>query len=365
MRHKHRNRHFLQRRYSAPKGRYYLLKCRVLEGKYGHDTNDHYQIRVTDNNQEYRITINTKSNLGKPDLRFLVVDNFVHPVTELLENNGEGVEWGFTGIANLPGGLALDYIRGNLFDYNQMRVVPQDAPLPANSLYHQIDNYIQLAIHQRGAVLYAYGKKWQDSPHHPGPQYFDQPILAGLHDIHMNQGDDHPAYRSQNGVWQDGGLIFHFAAENRWVALFFAFQSQSFHTDDRHGNCLQKVPRAVPVPKWKDSEAAEPDLVIVAALVNPIGPDPGHETVTLLNLSNKEVNLDGWKLADKNKRVESLPDLTVEPGKTARITLSGDGARFSNEGGLITLLNPEGYKIDGVAYTRAQAKFQGRTITFR
>jgi uncharacterized protein YukJ len=346
------------------KGAYHLLKCRVLEGKFGPETNDHYQIRVTDNHNEYRVAVNAKSTAGKPDLYFLADHNFRHPITALLEARPGGVSWGFTPLRSGPGGLALDYIRDNLFDYHQMRIVPENAPNPANSLYHQIDTWIELAKSQPGAVLYAWGMRWQDDPRHPGPQYFDKPILVGIHDIHMNQGDDDPQYVSQNGVWQDGALIIHLPAEQRWVALFFAFQSQCFHTDDVHGNCLHNLPPGIPVPKWQGQGAGHPQVKIVAALVNPRGSDPGQESVTLLNTSSQAVELEGWQLADRNKQKEVLAKQTLAPGQTTRIKLSGQGAQLSNQGGIISLLNPAGIKIDGVAYTAQQAQSEGRTLTF-
>jgi hypothetical protein len=37
---------------------------------------------------------------------------------------------------------------------------------------------------------------------------------------------------------------------------------------------------------------------------------------------------------------------------------------LSNKGGILTLLDPKGRKIDGVSYTQAQAKQVGWTLTF-
>ena len=58
----------------------------------------------------------------------------------------------------------------------------------------------------------------------------------GIHDIHMNQGNG-AGYRKDNGVFQDGGLIFEYPNGKR-QAFFFAFQSQTFATDDKTGNAL-------------------------------------------------------------------------------------------------------------------------------
>jgi hypothetical protein len=38
--------------------------------------------------------------------------------------------------------------------------------------------------------------------------------------------------------------------------------------------------------------------------------------------------------------------------------------QLSNKGGIITLLNAEGLKVDGVSYTKEQAQHPGWTIVF-
>ncbi len=48
----------------------------------------------------------------------------------------------------------------------------------------------------------------------------------------------------------------------------------------------------------------------------------------------------------------------------ASIKLDGEGAQLGKKGGLITLLDPEGLKVDGVSYSRDQVRRQGWTIVF-
>ena len=62
-----------------------------------------------------------------------------------------------------------------------------------------------------------------------------------MHDIHMNQGNS-AKFKNDDGVWQDGGLIFHFPGLSQWVAVFLAFQSQAWHTDDLTGHALPAPP---------------------------------------------------------------------------------------------------------------------------
>jgi len=48
--------------------------------------------------------------------------------------------------------------------------------------------------------------------------------------VGRDQGNE-GRFGKENGVWQDGALFIHFGDADRWVGMFFAFQSQSFKTD--------------------------------------------------------------------------------------------------------------------------------------
>jgi len=106
----------------------------------------------------------------------------------------------------------------------------------------------------------------------------------------------------------------------------------------------------------------ESTIQIIAAMVNPCGAGPERETVTLLNASPQAIDLKGWKLADKLKRITLLSGM-IKAGDTMTLTLPQD-FQLSNKGGIITLLNDKGLKVDGVSYTSYQAKKEGWTIVF-
>jgi hypothetical protein len=176
----------------------------------------------------------------------------------------------------------------------------------------------------------------------------------------MNQGNL-PPFLGDDGVWQDGGLLFQFPSTDQWVALFLAFQSQAWHTDDRTGHTITDVITPGPGPTPNPSE---PDhaVRIIAALVNPIGPAPERETVTILNASPASIDLNNWQIADKMKNKASLSG-TLETGCTKLISLPPT-VQLGNKGGLITVLDKNGLKVDGVSYTEEQAKKEGWTIVF-
>jgi hypothetical protein len=101
---------------------------------------------------------------------------------------------------------------------------------------------------------------------------------------------------------------------------------------------------------------------IVAALVNPIGPAPEPETATLINPGAAAVDLAGWRLVDRMGRAMLLHAM-VPAGETIRIKLSPQ-VQLGNSGGLLTLLNARGLKVDGIAYTAQDARQQGKTLVF-
>ena len=102
---------------------------------------------------------------------------------------------------------------------------------------------------------------------------------------------------------------------------------------------------------------------LVGALINPSGDDPGGESVTVFNLSAGRLDVNGWQILDRNDKAEVLSG-EIPHGEARTFRLSGKGAQLSNQGGTISLLNAGGLKVDGVAYTKADAAKQGTAVAF-
>jgi uncharacterized protein YukJ len=325
---------------------YGVLAGRVLESRAegGTDT-PHFQIRVRGGGTDFRVAVNVLSQQSPSELLYLADEAFQHPQVQTLSDLPDG----FTAVPSRPGGIALDYIRGNLFDRRAMRALPATAPGPDNDLADKLEHYVSRAAADPAGRVYAFGERWGPETGRPDKIFGFSPG-NGVHDIHMNQGNT-GRFRGDDGVWQDGGLLLHYPGPDQWVAIFLAFQSQSWHTDDQTGH-------TIPGP-------AEPDHLvrIVAALVNPVGPAPERETVTLINTSAHDLGLGGWALLDRLKQRMPLDPITLPAGETVRIQLQPP-IQLGNQGGLLTLLNPAGLKVDGVAYTRQQAEAEGRTVMF-
>jgi uncharacterized protein YukJ len=343
-----------------PLKQYGVLKGTAIDRRFASGANPHYQVHVVDDTTDYRIAVNVQSQDGS-QVEYVVEPWFDHPILPALHE----LRPGFHRLESKPGGAALDFIRANLVDRAQFVPLPLAAPGPDNDLNEKVDQYVQRAMADERAVVYAFGERW-------GPENGKKDKIFGflpgngVHDIHMNQGND-ARFQKDDGVWQDGGLIFHFPSADQWVAILLKFQSQAWHTDDQTGHTIE-TPTSGP-PSDGSGEggglptAEDPDgiLRIVAALVNDTR-SPERETVTLLNRSNRAVSLEGWFLLD---RAESKMPLSGElgPGELRTFVVAAPMV-LSNKGGLITLVNSDGLKVDGVSYTKQQARDPGWTVKF-
>ncbi len=323
---------------------YGVLAGKAIAGAREDDeSSPHYQVHVRAAGVDYRIAVNVKSAGGKPQVLYLAEDRFEHPLLAKLTAVAEG----YSRIPSAPGGLALDFIRANLFDKSRMQPLPHNLPGPDNDLNDRVEHYVARAIREEGARVFAFGERWGPEAGVPDKIFHFRPG-NGIHDIHMNQGND-ANYQKDDGVWQDGGLLFHFPATGQWSAIFLAFQSQSWHTDDQTGHAIA-------------DGGDDRGVRIVAAMINPAGPEPETESVWLLNASPVAVDVSGWSLADQQKRKSPLSG--VLPANGVRQMVLKAPAKLGNSGGLITLLDGQGLKVHGVSYTKDQARREGWLVVF-
>lgn len=341
-----------------PLKRYGVLRGSAVDRRLASGSNGHYQVHVVDDATDYRIAVNVESALEPSELRYVVVSDFAHALLDDLA----GLPRGWSDLPSRPGGAALDFIRANLFAPAAMRTLPFDLPGPDNDLNEKLDHYVQRAIGDEEATVYAFGERW-------GPETGRKDKIFGflpgngVHDIHMNQANV-GRFVADDGVWQDGALLLHFPATQQWVGIFLAFQSQTWHTDDVTGHQLGGAGAgAAPRAPTTGGETPAPDgtVRIVALLANATD-SPETEFATLLNTTPAAIELDGWQLADRDKNRQRLAG-RIAPGETLRIRLAPPVV-LPNRGGILTLLDATGLKVDGVSYTGAQASAPGRTIVF-
>jgi uncharacterized protein YukJ len=326
-----------------PLSAYGVLRGSVIDHRLASGANAHFQMHVVDDENHYRLAVNVESQMQPSELEYLIDSDFRHEILNAVAELPAG--WSALG-QHRPGTAALDFIRGNLFNRDDMRQLPFDVPGPDNDLNEKLAHYVRRAIADEQATVYAFGQRW-------GPERGKTDKIFGflpgngVHDIHMNQGNVGEFVRD-DGVYQDGALLLHFPAQQQWVAIFLKFQSQTWHTDDTTGHQIA------------DGEA-DRTVRVIAALVNAVE-SPETEFVTLLNTTARAIDLAGWKLADRDKHSMALTG-TIRAGETLRVRLAPPVV-LPNGGGIITLLDGSSLKVDGVAYTRAQAAEPGRTVAF-
>ena len=85
------------------------------------------------------------------------------------------------------------------------------------------------------------------------------------------------------------------------------------------------------------------------------------ETVILLNPTPRAIDLGGWRIADQQKRKRRCGNASRQ---RCRHRQAGRTDPAGNSGGIITLLNADGLKVDGVSYTKAQARRERWLVVF-
>jgi len=326
---------------------------------------NHLHLLVEAGGEQWRCPINVRSADGS-EVWFKIRDAFTdHPILDVLPGLSEGL----TELPERRAGKTLDFVREPPFDRSTMRRLPKSSPGASDDVQDILQVYANRATSDAGALVYVFGSFWRNQ------QFPPDEVLGtdqGVHDIHMNQGND-SGHKNDDGQWQDGAVVFFFPDTNRYVGAFLCFKSQVWATD-AHGHRIPGVPEGPlvegttppPVP-GPGGDVLEPDtgargLAIIAALINPEGEDPGHETVTLFNGGSRDVNLNGWVLLDRGNQSEKLSG-AIPRNHAVTITLSGEGAQLGNKGGSLRLVSPSGVQVSSVTWTNKDAR-NGQIVRF-
>lgn len=220
-----------------PISNYSVLKGRATAGKVVSGSSAHYQITVVAD-RTYTVAVNIQSVDGS-EVLYAIQNGFTPPSTPDLQNLAAGMH----PLTSEPGGLALDFVRTlvggqPMITRAQMALLPvakssarflAEATAPdvtvRQNKEHALQNAVVALLNQAvadpGSTVYAFGSAFADSG-----------VIDGIHDIHMNQGNPKNNHGSDNGIWQDGALFLDLPGDATWTALFIAFQTQSWSTDN-------------------------------------------------------------------------------------------------------------------------------------
>lgn len=181
----------------------------------------HYGLIIdTGEGETYEVKINVRSiDKCKPDLLYIADEDYNAAAIDILPTMSMGFHK-INSHKNINKDIAVDFIRSGLFCPGQMKVVPHDLVGEHNDLNDFIDAYMAKAKSEPDStIVYVYGMQYRDGK-------------KGLHDVHMMQGNSKYQVK-ENGIFQDGCVLVHYSKEDKWIAYFLAFQSQSWCTDDR------------------------------------------------------------------------------------------------------------------------------------
>ena len=208
-----------------PLSKYGVLKGTVI-GHLRDADDDHYQILVKAGQVLHRIAVNVRS--AAPHAPSTVLFTSLTTLPKTYTTKLQALPIGYSKLASQPNGVALDYVRSKLFKPASMKPLPPDVPGRDNDLKDLLESAVLKAMRPAGALIYALGERWGPEAARPD-QYFSFSPGHGIHDIHMNQGNS-GKYKQDNGIFQDGALVLSYP-NAEWLAVFLAFQSQSFKTD--------------------------------------------------------------------------------------------------------------------------------------
>ena len=173
------------------------------------------------------MAINVGSSDASDRLKYRITFSFSHPIQATLRAAVAG--WhDLTGVRSLP---AVDFLRSTVLRGTGSWTDSDVQDGTANKEpYASLSRLIQGTM-GRPHFAYVFGR-----PYPGGPPF-------GVHDVHMNQGST-GNQRSNNALWQDGGLLLDLQSE--CVACFSAFTKQFVPTDAEGSPTVSAEPIADP-----------------------------------------------------------------------------------------------------------------------
>ncbi len=326
-----------------PLKNYQLIVGKPIDWALDDDDSPHVEVLLDVAGEKFRAAINVRSKIPPHTLLFKRLTPFDHTLTTSLAPLDAGVY-------DLKGdhaNLALDYVRNGIVHRDDMEELPYSIDGPNNDLKDKLVPAVEAAIASSNSSFYFFGETWGPEVGRPD-KYFHFTPGRGIHDIHMNQGSQ-GSFAWTNDINQDGALIIR--QDDVWTAIFLAFSTQSWTTDEQ-GN-----------PKGEPGTPVDSPVRIIAALVNPFNPEPGKESVTLFNTSDKNIRLDGWKLQDGNNRSEKLDGIDIGAGDALRVRLSGQSMILKNkDGGRIRLISPDDILLQEIIYRKEDVRREGWSL---
>ncbi|SDI38830.1 Uncharacterized protein YukJ [Paraburkholderia steynii] len=330
---------------------YSYLKGKIDRFKPAPSGNPHLWMLVDIGGDSFFATVNVQSSKDAPGspvaetyLDFFIDEDYSHPILDRIR----GLEPGLKNQRSSYNDGALDYIKGNLFDPRKMRVLPSQSR-GGDDLVHRLSSLLALARDQNDDIV-IFGSQFQTSRHQTDAVFGETPRF-GIDNTHMAQGDppDIDSRLHENGIWRDGAIFLLSTNTDRVTAIFLAFQTQSWQTDS-HGQQLAGT-TGFEAPRYDFADGGLGNLVPApspkAELTSLNRLSDGTGKLVIANMSTEPLDVSGWSVTTPTSSLQ-IPDTTIAPGQPLAVELSND---FINDaGGILSLLDDRGLRVDGVAY---------------
>jgi uncharacterized protein YukJ len=186
-----------------------------------HGKPPHYLVPVNAAGSQYQIAINIESDVGDSQVLYSIQNDFQPPNAALLMALAQGMN-----PITVQGDPAIDYIRSRsagkpIVTLAQMQLLPLPSEGNSGDLNNAVVELLNQATSDPNGLIYAFGGQYTDG--------------TGIHETHMNQGNPGSDHSDENGIWNDGAVLFYLPGSSKCPAIFIAFQGQSWNTDD-NGN---------------------------------------------------------------------------------------------------------------------------------
>ena len=330
---------------------YSYLKGKIDRYKPAPTGNPHLWMLVDVGSDTVFATVNVQSSKDLPNmpvaesyLDFFIDEDFRHPIVSHLRGLAPGLNRQECSYAQ----GALDYIKGNLFDPRKMRVLPSQSA-GGDDLVHRLEALLSVAREQNDDIVIV-GSQFKTSPGQTDAVFGETPAF-GIDNTHMAQGDPPKidAKLHENGAWHDGAIFLLSTNTDRVTAIFLAFQTQAWQTDEngqaRDGTTGFEAPRYDFSGGGLGNIVPAPAPLAELTSLNRL-PD-GTRRLVIANMSTTPLNVSGWKVTTPTAG-QDLPATSIQPGQPISIDLNG--SLVLDAGGILSLIDAQRLKVDGVAY---------------
>jgi len=186
-----------------------------------HGKPPHYLVPVNAAGSQYQIAINIESDAGDSQVLYSIQTDFQPSNAALLSALPQGMNPISTQV-----NPAIDYIRSRsagkpIVTLAAMQLLPLPSEQNSQNLNNAVVELLNQATSDPDGLIYAFGGQYTDG--------------TGIHETHMNQGNATNDHSDENGIWNDGAVLFYLPASSKWTTIFIAFQGQSWNTDN-NGN---------------------------------------------------------------------------------------------------------------------------------